>query len=168
MWIKPETSGESSLIHYSSWSKGEKCKLNSFPLLFFHTFSATLYPTFYQTFTLPCPRLMAWMYLSESNKLRNWTGNIYCVVETGWNCELKGPICHVWCLKRVNWLSLTYFWLSKTHVSRLPVCHKLQEAQIPIFLHSWLIACIGGEKKIYCCTNLKHLLKDLFSAVHYT
>lgn len=127
MWIKPETCGESSLIHYSSWSKGEKCKLNSFPLLFFHTFPATLCCTFHQTCTLPCPCLIPWMYLSESNKLRNSMGNIYCVAETGWNCELKGPIGHVWCLKRVNWLSLTYFWLSRTHVSRFPVCHKLQK-----------------------------------------
>lgn len=127
MWIKPETSGESTLIHYSAWSKAEKCELNSFPLWFFHAFSATLYCTFYQTCTLPCPCLMAWMSLSESNKLRNWTGNIYCVVETGWNCELKGLIGHVWRLNRVNWLSLTYFWLSRTHVSRLPVCHKLQK-----------------------------------------
>lgn len=75
MWIKPETCGEASLIHCSSWSKGEKCKLNSFPLLFFLTLSATLCPTFHQTCALPCPRLIAWMYSTYLSQI-SW--------EIGW------------------------------------------------------------------------------------
>lgn len=73
------------------------------PSVFPHTLSHIVpYLPSDMRFAMPSSDSLNVQYLSESNKLRNWMGKIYCVAETRWNCELKGPIGHVWCLKRVN------------------------------------------------------------------